>query len=619
MEIIYKKNMKINKKNLIFIIIGALIMAIGIISYSFADGDNIIRNGNHSYEFVVVQKGVVEQVVTADGSVVADSEIELKYQIGGRLAQINYEVGQKIKKDYILAELDSRDQEIRVKQHQASLSQARANLNLKLAGVSGEDIQVYQTAVYNAETNLIKTKESVNKDIANVEAQINTSETALENVLQGLEDAQSQANSSIDNALGDALRVMDSALLTAQNSLDCVKDTVNDDDLEDVLSVKDSQYKVQTSSNYNQAIMGYGLAVDNVAAAKAEPNEANINIALTQLKNNLAQIYNTLDSLYNALYATITCIDLSQADLDIFKATISTSRSNVNTSLTSVNTEIQAISSIKVTNQTNINTAKALIDTAQSGIDSAEANLIAVQAKADTRISLSESALQIAQDKLILIQAKPREVDIASLNALVRQAWASLELSKEELKKTKLVALSDGIITKIDGEIGENISAANTFITMISSQIQIEANVPEIDIAKVKINNPVKITLDAYGDRIFSGKIISIEPAETVVQGVIYYQIKVVFDEDAENITDVNIMPGMTADLDVLTAKKDNVLILPIGSVKEGGDGKRYVQVYKNGKNGKIFELEIETGLNGKENIEIIKGLNENDKVISFD
>ena len=66
------------------------------------------------------------------------------------------------------------------------------------------------------------------------------------------------------------------------------------------------------------------------------------------------------------------------------------------------------------------------------------------------------------------------------------QAQASLELAKEELKKTKLVAPSDGIITEINVEIGENISVVNTFITMISSQTQIEANVPEIDIAKVQ-------------------------------------------------------------------------------------------------------------------------------------
>ena len=67
--------MKINKKNLIFIIPGILIIAVGVIGYSFADGNNIIRNGNHLYEFVVAQKGIVEQIITADGSVVADSEI----------------------------------------------------------------------------------------------------------------------------------------------------------------------------------------------------------------------------------------------------------------------------------------------------------------------------------------------------------------------------------------------------------------------------------------------------------------------------------------------------------------------------------------------------------------
>ena len=611
--------MKINKRKLIIIIPAVLIITTGIIGYSLADSNNIIRNGNYSYEFVVVQKGNVEQIITADGSVVADSEIELKYQTKGQLAQINYEVGQEVKKDDILAELDSHDQEIRVKQHQASVSQAYANLNLRLAGASEEDVQIYQTVMENSEINLAKTIDSTNKDIVNAEAQIKIAETALGNALQGMEDVKSQTNNNADNDLGNALRAMDSALLIAQSSLDCVNDIMDDDDLDDILSVKDTQYKSQTNANYNQAVIGYSLAVSDVMVAKDNSTEVSVSTALSQLKNNLTQIYSTLDSLYSALYATITHSNLSQAELDIFKATVGTTRSNINVSLTSINTEIQAISSTRVLSQASINTAQALVDTAQAGLDSSRANLISTQAKVDSQVSQSESALRTAQDKLKSIQAKPRAVDIASLNAVVRQAQASLELAKEELRKTKLVAPGDGIITKIDGEIGENISVANTFITMISSHTQIEANVPEIDIAKVKINNSVKINLDAYGDREFFGKIISIEPAETVVQGVIYYQIKVVFDEDTENVSDVNIMPGMTADLNILTAKKDDVLFLPIGSVKEGVDGEEYVQIYKNGKTNKIFELEIETGLFGKENIEIIKGLNENDKVVSFD
>jgi len=136
-----------------------------------------------------------------------------------------------------------------------------------------------------------------------------------------------------------------------------------------------------------------------------------------------------------------------------------------------------------------------------------------------------------------------------------------------------------------------------------------EFNVSETEIAKVKLQDRAEMTLDALGpEEKFEGKIIEIDPAETVVSGVIYYQIKSVFDA-----RDERIKPGMTVNLDIVTAQKENVLSLPYFVVKQSNGGK-YVEVLKNGQRERKT---IQTGLEGETMVEITSGLDEGEKVIS--
>ena len=79
-----------------------------------------------------------------------------------------------------------------------------------------------------------------------------------------------------------------------------------------------------------------------------------------------------------------------------------------------------------------------------------------------------------------------------------------------------------GIITRQDAKIGEIASAGVSMISIISDkQFEIESNIPEADIVKIKVGNEAKLTLDAYGDDlVFAARVISINPAETFVEGV---------------------------------------------------------------------------------------------------
>ncbi|GAI56771.1 unnamed protein product, partial [marine sediment metagenome] len=129
----------------------------------------------------------------------------------------------------------------------------------------------------------------------------------------------------------------------------------------------------------------------------------------------------------------------------------------------------------------------------------------------------------------------------------------------------------------------------------------------EEDIVDVKVGNPVEITLAAFSDEILKGRVISIDPAEKLIDGVVYYGVTIDLEETKEGIK-----PGMTADIIIESDKKENVLVIPKGTVKKM-DGKKIVQVFKDGE---VKEREIEIGLEGNEYIEVISGLQEGEEVV---
>jgi len=197
--------------------------------------------------------------------------------------------------------------------------------------------------------------------------------------------------------------------------------------------------------------------------------------------------------------------------------------------------------------------------------------------------------------------------------AKVRAAKASVNNYKSQIEQTIIRSPIDGLVTKQEADIGETISA-NTPITSVISlaKFEIETNTPEVDVAKVKLGDIAKVTLDAYGnDVIFETHVIDVEPAETIIDGVTTYKTTLQFNEE-----DDRVKSGMTANIDIMTAERKNVIAIPQRAVIKKDEG-RFVRIVN--KKDEISEISIETGLRGSNGtIEITRGINEGDKVVTF-
>jgi len=186
--------------------------------------------------------------------------------------------------------------------------------------------------------------------------------------------------------------------------------------------------------------------------------------------------------------------------------------------------------------QTVIDGYKSDAILAKDGINSSSQNLISAENK--LRALLLEVPIQVAR---------------------VESARASLLNSRSQFTKTTLISPIRGIVSKQDTKVGQVVSPNITLVSIISKELEIEAFIPEVLISGVRIDNSAVITLDAYRDQeTFEARVSHIDPAETIRDGVSTYKIKLIFNQ-----ADARIRSGMTANINVETFKKSNVLLIP--------------------------------------------------------
>jgi RND family efflux transporter MFP subunit len=258
--------------------------------------------------------------------------------------------------------------------------------------------------------------------------------------------------------------------------------------------------------------------------------------------------------------------------------------------------------------QTTIDKYRSDISTARANVDTAIANI----ASAVEKLSIAQSSLSLAREELKLKQAGTVSGQISIQEAEVARAEASVENVKAKIAKARIIAPISGVVTKQDTRAGEIVAQNVSIISLISaSKFQIEANVPEADIAKIVRGQRARVTLDAYGpDADFEANVVSIDPAETVIDGVPTYKTTLQFSKD-----DKRVKSGMTANVDIEGESRLGVLAIPQRAVISK-DGEKTTRVL----NADLTEAEIKivTGLRGSDGfIEILSGLKEGDRVIT--
>ncbi len=305
-----------------------------------------------------------------------------------------------------------------------------------------------------------------------------------------------------------------------------------------------------------------------------------------------------LNDLFQKWEASIDAVRNTETDLTSTFNQTETNIEIVKKFLTNLATVMNAISQNNQEQEVIISGYRNDVASVRSAINTSQGKLLDAKEVYLSSPRQSTGGSGIGYDSVLEQQAK---VDVA---------YAEVESLEAKLAKTVLRSPIDGIVTKQEAKVGEIVTSGTELVSIISNKkFEVEADISEINIGKIRSGNQAEIILDAFPNNSLIGFVSYIEPGEKIVDGVVNYEIRVVF---SENI-DLNLKSGLTASLYILTDRKDGVLKLPTYAVKRKEDG-RFVSLKTQGG---VEDREVETGLFGKDGVvEIILGVEEGDIVL---
>ncbi len=239
-------------------------------------------------------------------------------------------------------------------------------------------------------------------------------------------------------------------------------------------------------------------------------------------------------------------------------------------------------------------------------------------------ISQSDYETAISQYEVAKEQLKAAEYNVQSANASLKEA-------EENLIKTIIYAPMDGIISKLSVERGERVvgtsQMAGTEMLRIANldKMEVLVDVNENDIIRIKEKDTATIDVDAYPNRVFKGIVTQIANSAknigSTTEQVTNFEVKVEILPDSYrdiiNTKSIPFRPGMSASVQIITEKKENILTVPLQAVttKIGAEGE-YVYVYSDSLS-TVKAAKIITGIQDINNIEIIDGIDQNTSIVT--
>ena len=252
----------------------------------------------------------------------------------------------------------------------------------------------------------------------------------------------------------------------------------------------------------------------------------------------------------------------------------------------------------------------------QEGDYAKEGQTLATLEDDKERLSLlqAENALKEAESELESARLSSPKSVVQKRERQLRERKLELQLKRKDLEDTLLKAPFSGMVSKIyveKGEIvsGEAVSASRAILRLIdTSRLFAEVAVDEVDIAQLRLGQRTQVTVDAYPDEIFSGKVVYIAPETTTSQGLVVVEVKIELEK-----VDPRLKPGFTASADIVVGEAKNVLVLPVEAVSETERG-NFVMVSKEGD---PTPRKVTLGVSDGTNVEIKKGLEEGEMILS--
>lgn len=383
-------------------------------------------------------------------------EYTVASELTGRISVVNVQEGAAVQQGQVLIELDHALLDAQIAQAQAAINTAQAQLALAQNPARASDVTAAQGALKAAQENLDKvTNGATASDLAAAQAALKAAQENYDKLAAGPKASDLAAAQAAVNA--------------AQQGYAKVKAGPTADELGQIKAQMDNALAA-----VNQAQAAY----DKIGGA------SNPNIALTPQSRALEQatnLYTAAVAAYNNALSHPTTAELAAAQAAVDNAKAALAR---------------------------LTPDAAQLAGAQSQVDTAQAALSRLTPDA---AQLAGAQSQVDQAQAVLNRLTPLDAAIAVAQAQVKQAEAALTLLQVQLAKTKIVAPSNGIVTRRAVNPGE-LAAPNAVLIAISQldPVELTIYVPETRLGDISLGSEMGVQVDSFPNRVFQGKIIHI-------------------------------------------------------------------------------------------------------------
>jgi multidrug resistance efflux pump len=202
---------------------------------------------------------------------------------------------------------------------------------------------------------------------------------------------------------------------------------------------------------------------------------------------------------------------------------------------------------------------------------------------------------------------------LKQLDAELLRVRASLKNALVKLSYAQIRAPLSGVVGSVSTHEGETVAAglsAPTFVTIVDlTRLQLDAYVDEVDIGRIKVGQKGFFSVDAFPGKEFQGRVTAIYPQAVIQNDVVTYDCIISIDTPYAGL----LRPKMTATVTIIVENKENVLVLPVGTVKRRA-GK---DVVWRRRGDRIEEVSVTTGWQDDTRVEILSGLSQGEVILT--
>ncbi len=551
------------------------------------------------------ETGSISASINATGDVQPKAQAEVRFNVNGTVQEIYVKPGDKVVAGQPLARVDNADLQTALESAQSDLKQAQANQQKLLDGASPEEIAQAQAQLNQAQGQYQQTLGNVTQsDIAAARARLEQAQADLAQLQSGPKDTDRRAaQADIEQALANLQQQRDS-LSAAKTNAKLQMD--------------------QAVSSLTQAQANYATAKSNwdyVQQTGKDPvNPSTINPQTGKKVGNKLndaqrqQYYNSFIQAESALRNAVSAVEQARVAYDNARQSEVSGIQSAEQTVAKAQTQLDKL--VQGADASQLAGAQAAVRSAQADLNKLSG------ASRSGSLEAASAGVASAEAALNKLQANPNSSDLAVAEANVARAQAAVQKSQRDLEQAVLKAPFAGTVARVSYNIGEDASSVSSSTTSTGivltdlTGFHVDVPVDELDVAQIKKGQAAQVTLDALPDADLKGTVTNIEPLATKTQqGTTNYQVTVAIDPG-----NANVLPGMTATVEIITTEKQNVVLVPRRAIQTQ-NGKNYVLIPTGGPpdaQGRPAseQRDVKLGLSNNEQVEITSGLEAGTKIL---